>query len=170
MAACGRRPYQDPAYAKLPRINLVLVHRGGIAISRTAGEVRYEVETLLASDGIALAGGPYDDAAPEFALDLVDQGVLPGGSRLVDLPVLNTPSSDPYRGTSLDSVIDVADVARGVRGDGARLLAGFVYMRRPREQDAVLLGQFRGVIGNDFASSVKVAEVITALIRRGLST
>jgi hypothetical protein len=171
MAACARRPYEDPAYAKLPRINLVLVHHGGIAISRTAGEVRYEVETLLATDGIALAGGPYDAAAPEFSLDLVDQGVLPGASRIVDLPGVNGPSADPYRGTSFDNIVDVADFSiAGARGDSARLFAGFVYMRRPHEQDAVLLGEFRGVIGNDFASSVKVAELITALIRRGLSS
>jgi hypothetical protein len=172
MAACtARRPYEDPAYARLPRINLVVVHRGGIAFSRTVSEVRYEVETLLASDCIALAGGPYDDGAPEFSLDLVDQGILPGASRMVDLPVANTALSDPYHGTSLDNIVDVGDVAvTGGRGDGARVFAAFIYMRRAHEQETVLLGEFRTVLGNDFASSVKMAEMIAGLIRRGLST
>jgi hypothetical protein len=172
LAACaGRRPYQDPAYAKLPRINLMLVHHGGIAFSRTENEVRYELETLLASDCVALAGGPYVEGAPEFSLELVDQGILPGGSRVVDLPGVNTPSADPYRATSMDNVVDVADVTIGsVRGDGARILAGYVYLRRPNERDPVLVGECRGVIGNDFASSVKMAEMIAALIRRGLAT
>jgi hypothetical protein len=169
LAACGRRPHEDPAYAHLPHINLVHVLRGGIAMSRTAGEVRYEVETLLASDGIAVAGGPYDDKAPEFSFDLVDQGVLPGGSRIVDLPGVNMPSADPYRGTNMESLIDVGDMSMGLRGDTARIVAGAVYMRKPHEPEPHLLGEFRGVIGNDFASSVKVAEVIAGLIRRGLT-
>jgi hypothetical protein len=170
MAACGRPPHEDPAYAHLPHINLVLIHRGGIALTRTAGEIRYEVEALLASDGIAVAGGPYDDGAPEFSFDLVDQGVLPGGSRIVDLPGTSVPSADPYRGTNMESVVDVSDVSRGLRGDSARLVAGAVYMRKPHEPGAQLLGEFRGVMGNDFASSVKLAEMIAALIRRGLAT
>ena len=43
-------------------------------------------------------------------------------------------------------------------------------MRKPSEPEPHLLGEFRGVIGNDFASSVKIAEVIAALIRRDLSS
>jgi hypothetical protein len=147
-----------------------MVHRGGIALTQTAREVRYEVETLLASECIAVAGGPYVDGAPEFSLDLIDQGALPG-ARLSDMPGIQSPTADPFHGSTFDSVTAVGDVSvMGVQSDGLRILAGFVYLRRPHERETMLVGEFRSVVSPDFTSSVKVAEVIAALIRRGLSS
>jgi hypothetical protein len=151
-------------------VNLLLVHHGGIAFTQTEREVRYEVETLLASDCIAVAGGPYVEGVPEFALDLVDQGPLPG-ARMIDMPGVQAPPTDPLRGSSFDSAVDVADIALGgASGDGSRIVAGYVYLRRPYEREQILVGEFRSVIGSDFTSSVKLAEMVAALIRRGLST
>jgi hypothetical protein len=139
LAACASRPYQDPAYASLPRVNLLLVDHGGIASTQMAREVRYEIETLLASDRIALAGGPYVEGAPEFSLDLVDEGPL-------------------YLSMG------------GVRGEGTRILAAYIYRRQPYEREIELVGEFRSVMDGDFVSSVKLAEMVAAVIRRGLST
>src|SRR2546423_1073734 len=49
LISCTRRqPFEDPAYASLPRINLSMVHHGGIALVRAARDVRYEVEWQMA--------------------------------------------------------------------------------------------------------------------------
>jgi len=168
MAACAARPYQDPAYAHLPHVNLVMVHHGGISLARTARDVRYEVESFLAENQIALACGPYDDGAPEFTLDLVDRGVIPGGDRRsFNFPLTSSPSGEPYGGIVSETPAESFD---GPGADDARLLDGVVYMRRAHEKDVVLVGRVRGLVGYDFASSAKMAELIGALIRQGLSS
>jgi len=169
LSACIRRqPFEDPAYASLPRINLLMVHHGGVAISRAARDVRYEVEAQLAEERIAVAGGPYDDAAPEFSLDLVDTGIMPGadGGGYYTWPSSISSVASP---TSPAGVPDTR-APDPWPGDEPRMVDGFVYMRRPRQEDVVLVGRVRGIVGPDIASSAKMAEIIASLIRRGLSS
>jgi hypothetical protein len=165
-AACTRRPYQNPAYANLPHVNLSVVHGGGF--SRMAGELGLAVELALAEDGIALAGGPREEKAPEFELDLIDRGILPGGERRV-LDFSHPP--EPYSGISPEGRADVNDGVMGsLRGDDARLVDVVVYMRGAGQQKLTYVGRIRGVLGYDFASPANMAEAIASLIRRALSS
>jgi hypothetical protein len=169
LSACIRRqPFEDPAYASLPRINLLMVHHGGVALSRAARDVRYEIEAQLAEERIAVAGGPYDAAAPEFSLDLVDTGLMPGGEARGLNGWPNSISSPPSP-TNPAGVPDTG-APDPWPGDEPRVLDGFVYMRRPRQEEMVLVGRVRGIVGPDIASSAKMAEIIASLIRRGLSS
>ena len=166
LAACMRRPYQDPAYAELPHINLSMDYHGGNGLVRVAREIRYQVEVSLAENKIAVASGAKDDQVPEFRLDLVDRGILPGA----EARALRTVPMDPYSGSLPEGRIDATDGWLGsLRGDEPRIVDAVVYMRRPGEQDLMLLGRVRGVIGYDFAWSTKIADMMAALIQQGLA-
>jgi hypothetical protein len=154
LASCARRPFQDPSNVDLPRINLTMLQRGGIELARISNEIRYELENELAENRIAVSGGPREEQAPEFWLDLIDRGIAPCAEpHLRDLS-----SIEPYLGPS---------PATGV--DYARLLDGAVYMRRARETEEHFIGRVRGVVGGDPASAAKLAELIANVIRQGLS-
>ncbi len=166
-AACTRRPFQDPAYANLPHVNLFVVYHGGSGQVRMTGELQYAVELALAEKRIALAGGPHDGLAPELQLDLVDLGILPGAERRA----LDFGPTDSYSGIGPEGRADVTDGLMGsLRGDDARMVEGVVYMRRSTDHDFVCIGRVRGILGYDFASPAKMADVIATLVQRALST
>ena len=169
VSACVRqRPFQDPAYAGLPRINLLMVHHGGIAHSRVERDVRYEVEAFLADNRIAVAGGPYDEGVADFSLDLVDTGIAPGAEQR---GFVTSPTALSSNGPTLGAFGGVPEnnAADSWPGDDARILDAMVYMRRAHRDETVLVGHVRGIVGPDVVSSAKMAEVLAVLIRRGMS-
>jgi hypothetical protein len=168
LSACGTRPYANPAYASLPRLNLTMVEHGGNAFHRTSNDVRRELETVLAEKGIALAGGPYDASAPELCVDLVDRGPLPGNSMAFDLRA-PSPTNEPYNGTVPETRVDAVDGVMGSREDGAHILDGMVYLRRPQQSDLIWVGQVRGIVGYDFVSPLKMAEAVAGVVARALA-
>jgi len=145
-----------------------MTQRGGIAFGRTVNEVRYQLVNSLAEERIALASRRYDETAPEFSIDIVDKAALPGGGRLLDasgLPAV----PEPYRGLLVDPALEAADVTTPEPSGAALIVEARVYRRRPSETEPTLVGRVHGILGYDFASAAKLADVVTDVIRGAMA-
>ena len=171
LAGCVRPVYQRPEYANLPRINLLMIEHGGIALSRSVNEVRYQLVYVLAEESVALTGGPYDDSAPEVSIDIAEQGSLPGAAHLFDVPQAQSTSIEPYRGTFAQAPFDPTEVTMAVpAGGNLNIVAVSVYFRQPHERDPALVGQMRAVLGTDLATAAKLADLLAPIIRKGMES
>ncbi len=169
VVGCVRPIYEREEYARLPHVNLIVVQHGP-ALGPMVNELRYLLVTSLAEECTAFAAGPYDPAAPEVSVDVIEQGNTFSVPRVADLPGDPSPGVSPFRGASPGSPFGSNDVMMATPPSATlRIVAAAVHVRHSHELDPALVGHVYGALGNDFASAAKLAESVAALIRKGMA-
>jgi hypothetical protein len=170
-AACAVRPYafrKDPGYASLPRINLTLTsHSLGPNLTAPARDLRHGIEAQLAEKRVAAAVDMYDERLPTIHIEMIDRGSIPSNSYDARS---SSSSGEPRMGNAFADVhVSAANQGLGSWGMGDFRIVDVVVNASDRQaREPVTIGSVRALMGYDFVSADKAAEVVALLVQRHL--